>query len=155
MRRKIIMTALLWTTILGCVLCAWSWISGETLQVVVSRVEVTNGIYMYKIDLLGYIRNIQNTLGSIKSLGAIAPSSPTYDWTDALLVFKSLAKVVFYVINWIIYIVQIIIVVPFKFLLYIIVCNLTLLGMNGTAMVRSLNTLYSLNIPYLKYTWLG
>lgn len=155
MRSKIIVTILLWTTILGCVLCAWSWITGETLQVAVSRTEIANGIYMYKIDLLGYIRNIQDTLGTITTIGAVKPNAPTFNWSDALLVFKSLGKVVFYVINWIIYAFQLIIIIPTKFILYTIICTLSIMGMDGSKIMTEINKMYMLNIPYLQYSWLG
>lgn len=155
MRNKILLTALFWTVILGSVLISWSWITGETLQVVVSRVEIANGIYMYKIDLLGYIKNLQNTLNTITTLGATPPPKPTYNWTDYLNAFKTIGKVFFYAINWIIYIIQIIVFVPMKFIIYLIVVTLSMLGMNGSSIMEQVNRIYLINIPYLQYSWLG
>lgn len=110
-----------------------------------------------------YIFNLKNYLTSIKAsitnlqVGMFIPEQtpktiPAIDWTDILSIGRGITNSLFYVINWITYILNILIS-PLKLILTGVMLMEAILGMDLTniSVIQAINQIYYLAIPQIEY----
>lgn len=146
--KKILTTALFFTTILGTVMLTWYFMMPlDSMNIVIEPYRIGNGIVMYKLNLHQYFKNIQNIASLWKTVIPIAPTEPTGDW-NAFNGAKMVAKWILFGVNWLIWLLNIIIFTPFRIIMYIIVVFYSFFGLDGTRMMDQLKYLFNFQIPY-------
>lgn len=155
MRKKILLTSLSWITILGSIIMAWYFTTGEELVTAITPMQTEWGITLYRVDILEYIRNIRDTLVSFDVFNFTAPATPTNDFADVIKGIRTIIAWLMYLVNWVIMVINILIFVPLRFILYIIIVVMTLMGLNGATLLTMTKEIYYWTIPYLQYSWLG
>ena len=121
------------------------------------KVKVDNApICYYKFDLHGYLVNLKEQSNSLKFTLIIPnlPTIPELNFGDLVTVgLTLLAKALFFVINWAIFIIDMIFILSIKLIAYIFLFFFALLGVNTGNLRNIFAQLYAFNIPYMDYSW--
>lgn len=144
------------TLTIGVILLACNYAFGQQTTFL-QRYSIDNtNLYYYRFNFALYVQNLQIQANrfNFNQIMPTMPDVPTFNFGDVITVGLSiLAKVLMLVINWIIYILSWIILVPFKLLTYITLLIMAVFGINTGDLNRILNNIYEFNIPYLQYSW--
>lgn len=110
----------------------------------------------YRLDLPQYIKNLETSI-QIDQLTKIFPQVPVFPRKptsiDVIEWLSWIGKLFPYIVNWVIYVSNIVILAPLKLLLYPISIILAILGLNTASneAIQAFNILYNINIPMIPY----
>lgn len=110
----------------------------------------------YKLDLPQYVKNLETSI-QIDQLTKIFPQVPTFPRTpsgiDVIEWLRWIGNLFPYMVNWIIYIENIILLAPLKLLLYPVNILMAIFGLNTASneAIQAFNMLYNINIPFIPY----
>ena len=111
----------------------------------------------YKLDVSKYLQNLKSSL-DLAQLGNLIPVAPQIPnapkWTDVLSILKFLVNTFLtFIANWLIYIIQIAIIMPLQFMYYPINIILSILGLNTSndSWVQAFTTIYKFRLPQIPY----
>ena len=156
--RKILFWTLGITTIVGTTVLAWFYLfnmDGTVLNTIqVHSIEGTN-LKMYEFKLHVYLKNISNSVELFQFIVPPFPEEPNVDW-NLFNAIPALTKWLFFIINVIIWILNMYLILPIRILMYIFIVIISLLGLNGTYLFNNIKEVYDrLLIPFLQYSWIS
>lgn len=127
---------------------------------IIAKESIDYGSYTWtywRIDTFEYVKSLETSLdiNNLSNIDIIPPTLPQApNWSDILKVLKYFVSVGFiYVFNWIIFVLDFILLKPLQLLLYPINIFYALLGLDtaNTGWIQIFKNLYSANIPYIPY----
>lgn len=114
-------------------------------------INASQNLYYYKLDVHAYLVNLQQTLNiSFSSWLPNTPPQPQTQTIDGLTAgFTLVIKYLIYVINWLNYIMQIILLTPIKILMYGCTVIMAIFGLDTTPAGQVINAVYTLQMDYI------
>lgn len=123
----------------------------------ISQHHLANGMVWYKIDTYRYLQNLKGTATlNFWTMITNAPTIPNFNINDVLSVgITALLKCLFLIINWAIYILGILALLPLKLIMQVVLVIISILGIDLTEIRETCVAIYQFNIPYLDYALIG
>lgn len=155
--KKILLTALSFTTFIGVICIAVNLMMGTESITYISTYSIGNtGLSMYRFDLNGYVKNLQEEFNRLQ-LTVVFPNIPTLPvWEDIdgwTIAMTFIAKCLCYIINWLVYILNLTLLLPLKVIFHMAVCLCALLGINTSTIGQLMTKAYQFNIEYIPLQW--